>query len=137
MFCREQVTQLRDVVDEIRNRGAELAVVGCGSPSQAARFREERGLNFPLLTDPDLVAYRAAGLRRGLAATFNLSVAKNAFRAMKGGQRQGMVQGDPWQQGGGFVITPQDEVLFSYLSREGGDHPDPRDLVASLPAAMA
>jgi len=137
MFCREQVAQLRDVVDEIRERGAELAVVGNGSPSQAARFQEEKELRFPLFTDPDLVAYEAAGLKRGLASTFNLGVVKNAFRAMKEGQKQGAVQGDPWQQGGAFVITPQEEVLFSYVSQEGGDHPDPRDLVASLPTVAS
>lgn len=133
MFCREQVAQLRDAVEEIRSKGAELAVVGNGSPEQAARFQQEQEIDFPLLTDPDLEAYEAAGLRKDLASTFRLGVVKNAFRALKSGQRQGAVQGDPWQQGGAFVITPEDEVLFAYISREGGDHPDPRDLVASLP----
>ncbi len=133
MFCREQVAQLRDVVEEIRSRGAELAAVGSGNARQAKAFRQERGLTFDLYTDPDLVAYRAAGLRRDLASTFSFGALKNAARALGAGERQGTVQGDPWQQGGAFVIAPGDEVLFSQVSREAGDHADPRDLVAALP----
>ncbi|MDY7093701.1 MAG: peroxiredoxin-like family protein [Acidobacteriota bacterium] len=134
MFCREQVAQLRDVEPQIRDRGARLLVVGNGSPSQAARFQEERELSFPLLTDPDLTAYAAAGLRRNLGSTFRLGVIKNAARALSSGHRQGSVQGDPWQQGGAFIFTPEDEVLFSQISREGGDHVDPQELLEHIPA---
>lgn len=133
MFCREHVAQLRDHVEEIRSKGAELVVVGNGSAEQAARFAEERKLDFPLLTDPGRRVYKAAGLRRGLGATFNPSALKSAARAMGAGHRQGTVQGDAWQQGGAFVIAPGGEILFAHRDRSGGDHPDPRDLVAALP----
>ncbi|MCB1054639.1 MAG: AhpC/TSA family protein, partial [Acidobacteria bacterium] len=105
--------QLRDIDPEIQARGAHLAVVGNGSPAQAARFQEERELPFELLTDPDLTAYAAAGLRRDKGSTFRLGVLKNAARALAGGNLQGSVQGDPWQQGGAFVFAPGDRVLFS------------------------
>ena len=133
MFCREQVAQLRGVTQEIRQRGAELVVIGNGTPAQAKSFAEERQLDFPLLTDPGRRAFKAAGLRRGLGSTFNLGFVKNAADTLKRGYRQGVTQGDPWQQGGAFVIAPGDEVLFSYISATAGDHPDPRDLLASLP----
>jgi hypothetical protein len=135
MFCREQVAQLRDIEPQIRDRGARLLAVGNGNPSQAARFQEERDLPFPLLTDPDLTAYAAAGLRRSIGSTFRLGVIKSAARALTSGHRQGSVQGDPWQQGGAFVFAPGDRVLFSQISREGGDHVDPQDLLEHVPSS--
>ena len=73
MFCREQVVQLRDGVGEIRKAGAELVVVGNGRPQHALDFRSEYELDFPLVVDPELQAYRAAGLRRGLQGVAGLS----------------------------------------------------------------
>ena len=135
MFCREQVAQLRDITDAVRNKGAELSVVGNGKPAQAAAFAEERNLPFALYTDPGLRSYGAADLRRNVISTFRPKTLGNAFRAMGSGHRQGSVQGDPWQQGGAFVIAPGNEVLFSQRSREAGDHADPNQLVAALAAA--
>ena len=67
MFCREQVAQLRDRADEIRGAGAELVIVGNGAASFGKAFSEDYGLDGPVLVDPELRAYRAAGLRRGLS----------------------------------------------------------------------
>ena len=137
MFCREQVAQLRGIVEQIRNRGAELVVVGNGSVEQAKAFAAERELDFPLLTDPGRRAYKKAGLLRNIVSTFNPKFLGAASRALKGGHRQGMVQGDPWQQGGAFVFAPGDEVLFAQVSKAAGDHADPDDLLAALPIGEA
>lgn len=72
LFCREQVAQLAEVYPEIQARGAALAAVGNGSVRDAAAFAEERGVSFPLYTDPRRLAYRAAGLRHGVGSTFSL-----------------------------------------------------------------
>ncbi|MCW8140331.1 MAG: hypothetical protein KIT58_15635 [Planctomycetota bacterium] len=121
-----------DHLTEIRAKGAELVVVGNGQPFMARAFREERGLDFPLLVDPGLRAYKAAGLKRGVLATLNPAAALRAARALAGGFGQGSMQGDPWQQGGAFVIAPPGEVRFAFVSSGAGEHPDPRDLVAAL-----
>ena len=123
---------MRDAVEQIRQKGAELVVVGCGRPEQAANFRDEEGLDFPLLTDPKRKAYAEAELERGLGATFSLKAAGSGFRAFKKGFRQQGVQGDPWQQGGVFVFSPEGETLYAYRSREAGDHPDPAEFLAVL-----
>lgn len=68
-------------------------------------------------------------------STFNFQVLKSSLRAFKKGFRQGRTQGDPWQQGGVFIFTPDNQVLFSFISRAGGDHPEPQDLLAALQAA--
>ena len=41
MFCREQVTQLRSILSEIHDAGAELVVVGNGGAHFARGFRDE------------------------------------------------------------------------------------------------
>ncbi|MBX3470769.1 MAG: hypothetical protein KF878_28205 [Planctomycetes bacterium] len=121
-----------DHLTEIRAKGAELVVVGNGQPFMARAFRDERGLDFPLLVDPGLRAYKAAGLKRGMLSTFNPAVALRAAGAMAAGFRQGAMGGDPWQQGGAFVIAPPGEVRLAFVSSSAGEHPDPRDLVAAL-----
>ena len=126
---------MRDVDAEIQAKGARLTVIGNGRVEQAAAFAREFDLPFTLLTDPGRRSYKAAGLRRDFGSTFGGAAVKNAVGSFKRGFRQAGVQGDAWQQGGAFVITPEDQVLFSYISAAGGDHPDPQDLLAALPGA--
>jgi hypothetical protein len=124
---------LRDVAPEIARRGAALAVVGSGSVEQARAFAEEQALTFPLLADPDLRAYAAAGLRRSLASTLRPSVLLHGLRALRHGFRQRRTAGDPWQQGGLFVFAPPDRELFAHVSEEAGDHAAPARFLAALP----
>lgn len=124
---------MRDTWPEMEKRGARLVVVGNGRPFQARDFQYEQQLPFTLLTDPDLKAYAAAGLRRGALSVLHPRVFGNALRSLRGGFRQGRTQGDPWQQGGVFVIAPGDNVLFNHISREAGDHPLPDQILDALP----
>jgi dehydrogenase/reductase SDR family protein 12 len=123
---------LRDYLPEIRRRGAELVVVGNGTRYFAGAFREELGLDVLLLVDPDLQAYRAAGLRRGRVEVLSPRVPLNALRAFWSGARQHGVRGDPWQLGGVFVIRPGGEVVYRYVSREAGDHPPIDEVLSAL-----
>jgi NAD(P)-dependent dehydrogenase (short-subunit alcohol dehydrogenase family)/peroxiredoxin len=123
---------LRDRIDEIRKAGAELVIVGNGAQNFAAAFREDYALDGPLLVDPELRGYRAAGLRRGRVELLSPRLPLNALRALWSGSRQGAIQGDPWQLGGVFVIRPGGELAYRYVSREAGDHPPVDDIVAAL-----
>jgi len=126
---------VRDELGTIRSRGAELVVVGNGTPWFARAFRDELALDVPLLVDPGLAAYREAGLRRGALDTLRPAALMHALRAWRSGARQGAVQGDPWQLGGTFVVARGGRVLFRHVSREAGDHPRLADVLAALPAA--
>jgi hypothetical protein len=128
---------LRDeVAADIRSLGAELVVIGNGSPEQAADFRAERKLDFPLYVDTKMQAYAAAGLKRGVAASLNLRSMGHAVRALRKGHLQGRTQGDPWQQGGAFVIVPPGRVVFEHVSQEAGDHADPKAMLEALRSAL-
>jgi len=125
---------LRDRLPDIRKRGAELVIIGNGSRYFASAFRDEFSLDGPLLVDPELHAYRAAGLRRGRVEMLSPRLPRNALRALLRGARQSGVHGDPWQLGGVFVIRPPGELVYRYVSREAGDHPALDDILAALGA---
>jgi hypothetical protein len=123
---------LRDEAHHIRNRGADLAVVGSGTPEQAAALADELGVDFPLLADPQRRTYVALGARRSLAGVLHPAVLGNALRAWRGGFRQQGVQGDAMQLGGVVAIRPDGEVAYLYQSARAGDHPPLADVAAAL-----
>lgn len=125
---------MRDSLDEIRSRGAELVVVGNGAPHFAAAFREDLGLppDVPLLVDPALRAYRAAGLRRGRVEILSPRLPFHALRALRRGFRQTGIEGDPWQLGGVFVIRSGGALVYRHASAEAGDHPPLSEVLEAL-----
>ena len=123
---------MRPKADEIRRLGGELVFIGNGTAEQAANFREEHSLGCPLYTDPSRDVHRAAGFKHGLSSSISPRSMVHAAKARLQGFSQQFIAGDPNQQGGVFVVAPGDEVLFSYRSREAGDHPDPDVVVDAL-----
>ena len=86
-------------------------------------FAEDFGLAGAVYTDPARVVYRVLGLKHRRADAMTLGALKNTWRAYKSGYRQTSVQGDPWQQGGVFVVDSQGRVKYGYASETTGDHP--------------
>jgi peroxiredoxin len=63
VFCRQMAVEIhrqRHRFDEI---DVELAVVGHGSPAQAAEFRRLQNVDLPLLVDADRRVYELAGAK--------------------------------------------------------------------------
>jgi hypothetical protein len=107
-------------------------IIGNGTPDEAKHFRDTRAVPMPIYVDQRLRAYRAAGLRRGVASTLGLKAILNGLRAGKEGNTQGRTAGDPWQLGGVFVIRPDGETIFEQRSDAAGDHADPAAVLAAL-----
>jgi peroxiredoxin len=123
---------LRDALPDIRRRGAELIIVGNGQPQHAIDFRDTEHVESPLYVDPELHAYAAAGLKRGLRSSLSPGVILRGVHAFREGKRQSATKGDPWQQGGVFVILPNNRVEFAYISEEAGDHPSAEAVLSAL-----
>ncbi len=125
---------MRDELDEIRARGGELVIIGNGAAHFAAAFREDLRIpaDVPLLVDPELRAYRAAGLRRGRVELLSSRVPFHALRALRKGFRQSSVEGDPWQLGGVFVFALGGALAYRYVSSEAGDHAPLPELLAAI-----
>ena len=120
---------MRDYLPRIHAAGAELVIIGNGTAEQAGWFVDEYAITTPLYTDPSLSVHRAVGARRGGGG---LRMIRNVLRALRKGHFQTRVIGDPQQHGGVFVVTPQGEFAYSYVSEVAGDHPDPEDVVQAL-----
>ena len=72
---------MRGRLKEIEAAGAELVLVGNGSPRQAAGYRRLHAPDCRVLTDPSLEAYRALRLKRGVMATMGPTTWMRAARS--------------------------------------------------------
>jgi hypothetical protein len=125
---------LRDHQHEFFEKGAGLAAIGLGDMRYAQVFREETGIEFPLLVDEQRVAYRAAGLRKG--SLLHLLRGDNAAarkRAKAAGHRQRRLGSNPFQLGGSFVFGPGNVDRYIHLSKTFGDNA----LISALLAALS
>jgi alkyl-hydroperoxide reductase/thiol specific antioxidant family protein len=126
------VVQLHREIDSIHAAGAEVHVIGNGAPMFIAGFREQTGWRGPVYTDPSLDTYRAAQLERGVTNTLDPRSLVGAFKAFRGGQRQGRTQGDAWQQGGTLVIATDGRVKFHHISKRPDDQSTATQILAAL-----
>ena len=124
--------QLHRDLDAIHRANAELYVIGNGTPSFIAGFRDETGFTGAVYTDPSLEVYKAAELKRSVARTLDPRSLGKAFRAFRDGQRQGRTQGDAWQQGGVLAVAPSGEVRCHHASDRPGDNATGAQIVAAL-----
>ena len=124
------------IADELTQLGVGLALIGSGTPDQAKDFARAFGVTAPLYVDPRREAYQAFDLAHGVGATLNLESITHGLRAFAGGFRQGAVQGDPWQQGGVFLVMPDGSMPYAYRSRSAGDHPDTEAILAGVRRAI-
>jgi hypothetical protein len=122
--------QLHRDRDEFEAAGVGLTVIGQGTPKHAHSFKEDHGLDFTLLVDPDRKTYEAAGARMaGVSELFGPRVALRGLKAMASERViQGRTIGHPAQLGGVLVIAPGGQVVWSHLANDAGDNP-PNDVV--------
>ena len=127
--------QLHREIESIRRAGAELFVIGNGSPSFIEGFREQTKYDGVIYTDPSLAVYQAAQLERGVMKTLDPRALGKTFGAFMRGHKQGLNQGDAWQQGGVLVIAPSGDVKWHHASERPGDNAEPSQIVAALKSA--
>jgi hypothetical protein len=129
---------LREHHQEFQALGAKLAAIGLGDRHYAQIFREETGIQFPLLIDDQRAAYKVAGLRS--ANILHLLRADNKQardRAHAAGYKQHKLGRDPFQLGGSFVFGPGNVDRFAHISQTFGDNATPAALLDALRKAAA
>jgi hypothetical protein len=136
MFCREHTVQLHREIERIKAAGAELVVIGSGTPNFIKGFRENTKFDGPIYSDPSLKSYQAAKLNRSLWRVLHPLVAVYGARALARGHMQGAMQGDNAQQGGVYVILPPDQIAYVHISQRAGDNAGADEVVAALEAAV-
>lgn len=59
--CTTEACDFRDNINSLKSAGYQVLGISKDAPDALRRFRDEQGLNFPLLSDPDLAVHRAYG----------------------------------------------------------------------------
>jgi hypothetical protein len=136
LLCREQAAAFRGRQQEIEALGAGLVFVGNGELAWARQFEIEECPGCRVLTDPGLDSYRAIGARRGWRSTIRPASLAAAIRAFRHGFRLSGVRGVPDQQGGVYVMLPDDRAAYAYVSGSAGDHPPIDAVLDALRAAV-
>lgn len=124
--------QLHRDLDEIHAAGAELVVIGNGSPHFIKGFREEVKYDGKLYTDPSLRTYALAGMKRGFMRVLNPMGAFRAVRALSRGAMQTRTKGDTSQQGGVIVVRPDGKMPFAHADSSPGDLAKNDKILAAL-----
>jgi peroxiredoxin Q/BCP len=59
--CTKQACDFRDNLAELNGAGLDVVGISPDKPAELARFRDDEGLTFPLLSDPDRTVLEAYG----------------------------------------------------------------------------
>ncbi|BDI21706.1 thioredoxin-dependent thiol peroxidase [Herbiconiux sp. L3-i23] len=59
--CTTEACDFRDNLNSLKSAGYSVVGVSKDDPAKLAEFKEQENLNFPLLSDPDLVVHKAYG----------------------------------------------------------------------------
>ena len=124
--------QLHREIDAMHAAGAELYLIGNGSPSFIEGFRDTTKWTGPIYTDPSLAVFKAAQLKRSVMRTLDPRSLGNALKGLRHGQMQGRTQGDAWQQGGVLVVAPSGEVRWHHASERPGDNATAAQIASAL-----
>lgn len=123
---------LKTALPLIDSLGGGLVVVGSAPPEAIPGFRAATSYAGPLLVDPSLLTFKAAGLAHGKARTIDPRAVPRLVVALLSGFRQGRASGRILQQGGTFVLGPGATVRFEWRDRFPGDHPAMEAVLAAL-----
>jgi hypothetical protein len=121
--------QLHDHREELDGR---LTLVGMGTPAHARAFKEETGVDFPILLSRDKAAYEAMDLKRGTNRdVFSPAALRASLRRARHLPLRAPEQ-DWHQLGGTFVVAPGGEIVFAHRAEHPADEPDIGAIVDAL-----
>lgn len=129
--------------DKFDAAGVRLAVIGQGTPEQAAQFRQDQSVEIPLLVDPERRSYEAAGAKmatlgelagpRVVARMLRRTIAS---RLPQGGiaVHQGRIMNHPAQLGGVLIVAPDGSIRYAHMSEDASDSPSNSEVLAAARA---
>lgn len=110
--CTTELCEIRDSIADYNNMDAEVVAISVDSPFTLAKFKEEQGYNFPLLSDFNKEVSRAYG-----------SLYEEFVLDMKGVSKRSA-----------FVIDKEGTIKYAEVLENAGDIPNfaaVRDTLAS------
>jgi peroxiredoxin len=146
--CRcgmERARRLATELDEYREAGLSVFIVGQGEPARAAAYAEEHDITVPLLLDPTAEVYRAYGVGHWQPEQL-LFDAPVEYLAHPRGLGQSLLEArraegrpmvdDPWRASAEFIVEQGGAIRFGFSYQYCEDFPDPRVLTAAARLAQ-
>lgn len=127
------MAQLRQKKQDFDRAGAQVVLVGMGTPEESAAFEMKFDIPFPLISDPTRQLYRTFGLKMVSALELlSPSVAVKGILAITKGHTVGIPIGDVRQLPGVFIINTDGRIVYSHFAGDPSDHPDPVTILEAL-----
>jgi len=127
------VAQLCRAISRFDSIGAQVILVGMGTPEESTSFKEKFDVPFQIISDPGQQVYRAFDLKRiSPLGIFSPIVALKGISAMAQGHTMGLPQGDVRQLSGVFVINTDGQFVYRHYASDPSDHPDPDTILEAV-----
>ena len=124
---------MRRAKEQFDQAGAQVVIVGLGTPEQSEEFKNKFQVPFPIISDPEKILYGAFGLKQMSPLGFlSPSLFAKSLSTMAKGHVMGIPAGDVRQLPGVFVINTDGRIEFSHYARDPADHPDPDTILEIL-----
>lgn len=125
--------QLRRREDQFQRLGAQVVLVGLGTPEETADFKEQFQVPFPMVSDSEKRLFRDFDLKQmSPSSMLSVGLAIKGFMTMAKGHHMGVPKGDVLQLPGVFIIDTAGRIRYSHYARDPSDHPDPDSLLNVL-----
>jgi peroxiredoxin len=137
VFCREHAVQLHRDRQKFEDAGVGLVLIGQGTPEDAAAFREQHGIDLPILADRRRETYRQAGTKVAtVGELFGPAVVARGVKAVVQNRVfQGRTRGHPSQLGGVAIVTPDGVVAWNHLAQNASDNPPNEEVLEAAKEA--
>jgi len=124
---------------QFEEAGANLVLIGQGTPRQAAEFRRRQGVQLPVLADEKRVSYKAAGAKvGGVTDLFSpQTVAKGILATARTKRTQTRTIGHPTQLGGAVVVLPDGSIPWWRMAEDASDNAPPEEILGAIRDAVA
>lgn len=129
--CRDYLRRLSDRLGEVHDAGADALGVSVGAAHQARWLIDEKGIDFPLLLDPERRVYDALELPRRWWVGLNPRGWWNYARAIARGNRQGKII-EPNQLPGLALLDAEANAVWVHRGRALGDYPSIERVLSEL-----
>ncbi len=136
----DRAKRLLDEYPAYQEAGLEPVIITQGEPARAAVYRDEHGLPFPLLSDPNHVAYRSYGVSQWSIERVlfdappeywaHSSELGADFQVRRRKEGRYLVD-DPWRAAAEFVVGSDGLIRLGYMYQHCEDFPDPRVLTTA------
>jgi peroxiredoxin Q/BCP len=136
--------QLQPALEPIARAGATTVAVGQAEPERSREVAARRGYGFPVLSDPERVAYVAYGLLDGPVPTVlhdepwsvGDQAAADRMTASRRGTERALVD-HAWQLPGEFIIARGGRIGLAYRAQACDDFPPTGVLLGAITATRA